>query len=74
MNIVFFFFSTDGESDVAACATSSKTNTNQSSTTPGELGLDDLPPVPDMSTLSINVKEEECIQIGIISSIVDRLG
>ncbi|KAF5291547.1 hypothetical protein FQR65_LT01860 [Abscondita terminalis] len=39
----------------------------------GELGLDDLPPVPDLSKLSISLKEGECIQMGNVTSIVDRL-
>jgi H/ACA ribonucleoprotein complex non-core subunit NAF1 len=36
--------------------------------------LDDLPPVPDLSALTLNVKEEECIHMGHIESIVDKLG
>ncbi|XP_025837109.1 H/ACA ribonucleoprotein complex non-core subunit NAF1-like, partial [Agrilus planipennis] len=39
----------------------------------GELTLDDLPPVPDLSSLKIDVKEEDCIQMGTITSIVDKL-
>lgn len=71
-----FCFSTDGD-DVAACALSNtetkKPNKPQTAADDG-LGLDDLPPVPDLSALSLNVKEEDCMQIGTVSSIVDRLG
>lgn len=38
-----------------------------------ELELDNLPPVPDLSKLNLNVKEEECIQMGNVTSVVDRL-
>lgn len=37
----------------------------------GEFGLDDLPPIAD---LTIKLTEEECIKIGHISGIVDTLG
>ncbi|XP_017783285.1 PREDICTED: H/ACA ribonucleoprotein complex non-core subunit NAF1 isoform X2 [Nicrophorus vespilloides] len=37
----------------------------------GELSIDDLPPVPDVSSLSIKV--EDCQMMGKVSSIVDKL-
>lgn len=40
----------------------------------GELTLDDLPPVPDVSTLNVEVPEHECVHIGNVSGIIDRLG
>jgi H/ACA ribonucleoprotein complex non-core subunit NAF1 len=39
--------------------------------TRGEILIEDLPPIQD---LQINVPEEDCIQLGKISSIVDQLG
>ncbi|KAK5641724.1 hypothetical protein RI129_010271 [Pyrocoelia pectoralis] len=41
--------------------------------TENELGLNNLPPVPDLSSLNINLKESDCIQMGNITSIVDSL-
>lgn len=38
---------------------------------PGELGIEDLPPIED---LHITVPEVECVLLGKISSIVDQLG
>lgn len=37
----------------------------------GELTIDDLPPIQD---LQITVDERECIEIGVITTIVDQLG
>lgn len=37
----------------------------------GEFGLDDLPPIAD---LTITVPESECIQLGTISGVVETLG
>lgn len=37
----------------------------------GELGIDDLPPIQD---LTITVAEEDCIKLGTVSGIVDTLG
>lgn len=39
-----------------------------------ELGLDNLPPVPDLSSLKIDLSDQDCEQMGTVSSIVDRLG
>lgn len=33
--------------------------------------MDELPPIED---LKISVAEEECIEIGVVSSIIDQLG
>lgn len=38
-----------------------------------ELQLDRLPPVSDLSKLSLNVKKEDCIQMGKVSSIIEKL-
>lgn len=40
----------------------------------GELTVNDLPPVPDISNLSINVDEKECVHMGNVSGIVDQFG
>lgn len=37
----------------------------------GELTIDDLPPIQD---LQITVDERECIEIGVVTTIVDQLG
>lgn len=37
----------------------------------GEFGLDDLPPIAD---LTITVSESDCIQLGTISGVVETLG
>lgn len=37
----------------------------------GEMTIDDLPPIED---LQITVDERECIEIGVITTIVDQLG
>lgn len=37
----------------------------------GEFGIDDLPPIAD---LTITVPESECIQLGTISGVVETLG
>jgi hypothetical protein len=37
----------------------------------GELSIDDLPPIQD---LQITVDERECMEIGVITTIVDQLG
>lgn len=42
-----------------------------STITKGELTLDDLPPIEQ---LQISVPEQECVQIGVVSSIVEQLG
>lgn len=39
--------------------------------TKGELGMDDLPPIAE---LTITVPESECVELGNISGIVDTLG
>lgn len=39
--------------------------------TKGELGMDDLPPIAE---LTITVPESECVELGSISGIVDTLG
>jgi hypothetical protein len=38
--------------------------------TKGEIGLDALPPIED---LTISVAEQECMELGKISAIVDKL-
>lgn len=40
----------------------------------GELTLDDLPPVADVSALNVEVSEQDCIHMGNITGIIDRLG
>lgn len=39
--------------------------------TKGELTLDQLPPIEE---LKISVPEEQCIEIGVVTSIIDQLG
>lgn len=39
--------------------------------TKGELGIDDLPPIAE---LTITVPESECVELGCVSGIVDTLG
>lgn len=39
--------------------------------TKGELTLDQLPPIEE---LKITVPEEECIEVGVVTSIIDQLG
>lgn len=36
--------------------------------------IKDLPPVPDLSTLSIHVDEKECVHMGNISAVVGEFG
>jgi hypothetical protein len=54
------------------CEARSK-NTNQRTPprTEGELLLDDLPPIED---LHITVTEQECMEVGKVSGIVDKMG
>lgn len=40
----------------------------------GDMAIKDLPPVPDLSTLSIHVDERECVHMGNISAVVDEFG
>ncbi|KAK4873976.1 hypothetical protein RN001_013336 [Aquatica leii] len=65
--------SSDAESDLGAKSETLPQTVKVQAATDGELGLDDLPPVPDLSNLSITLKEGECIQMGNVTSIVDRL-
>lgn len=46
-------------------------NTQGSMKTKGEMGIDDLPPIAE---LTITVPESECVELGNISGIVDTLG
>lgn len=46
-------------------------NTQGAMKTKGELGMDDLPPIAE---LTITVPESECVELGNITSIVDTLG
>lgn len=46
-------------------------NTQGPMKTKGELGIDDLPPIAE---LTITVPESECVELGNISGIVETLG
>ncbi|KAB0793777.1 hypothetical protein PPYR_13397 [Photinus pyralis] len=63
--------SSDSESEIAAKEV--KQPSKPVTHIEGELGLKDLPPVPDLSTLNIDLKQTDCIQMGNVTSIVDSL-
>lgn len=73
-NKVIFIYSSDDELDQGAKSETIKKVPKKVPRTEGELGLDDLPPIPDLSKLDINIKEEDCIHMGNITSVVDKLG
>ncbi|KRT85190.1 hypothetical protein AMK59_2506 [Oryctes borbonicus] len=50
-----------------------KKNVQDTIRTFGELTLDELPPVADVSSLNVEVTEHECIHMGNVSGIIDRL-
>nr|XP_022905109.1 H/ACA ribonucleoprotein complex non-core subunit NAF1-like isoform X1 [Onthophagus taurus] len=50
-----------------------KTTVRETVRTLGELSIDDLPPVPDLSHTDINVPEGECVHMGNVAAIIDRL-
>lgn len=66
-------------SDVGACGVTLTPPTNKKALpetmkvprTKGELTLDQLPPIEEMK---ISVPEEQCIEIGVVTSIIDQLG
>lgn len=63
--------SSDSESEIGAKEI--KQQNKPVTLTESELGLKDLPPVPDLSTLNIDLKQTDCIQMGNVTSIVDSL-
>ncbi|KAF5300628.1 hypothetical protein FQA39_LY11089 [Lamprigera yunnana] len=65
-------YTSDAESADGAKSEPMKPAIKSHPKTDGELGIDDLPPVPDLSNLRISFKEGECIQMGNVTSIVDR--
>ena len=58
----------DGDSDDE---TRNKNKKKEPMKVKGELTIDDLPPIQD---LQITVDERECIEIGCVTTIVDKLG
>lgn len=70
---IFFFSVGDGACAITPVkSVKPKPEKKMSSTvTKGELTLDDLPPIEQ---LQISVPEQDCVQIGTVSSIVDQLG
>ena len=61
--------SESGEEEISIDGKSKKSN--KSIKAPGELDIDDLPPIKD---LQISVKEDECLPFGKVHSIVETLG
>lgn len=51
-----------------------KTEVSKTTRALGEMSLEDLPPVPNPRNIKVEVQEKDCLQMGIISSIIDEIG